>query len=117
MDALPHTQALLKELNQTAAEAGALLRDEAELFVRGIAQTLLLIPVLLFLGIGLWVAINFALSAITHAYTGSIAWAATSVLLIHVLAASVALLSLKRVSSRAFFPETRRALAALRAAS
>ena len=115
MDALPHAQSLLKELNDTAAEAGALLRDEAELFVRGVAQTLLLIPVLLFLLIGLWVALNLAASAITHAYTGSMAWAASSVVALHSIAALIALLSLKRVSARAFFPETRRALAALRA--
>lgn len=117
MDALPHTQSLLKELNDTAAEAAALVRDEAELFVRGVAQTLLLIPVLLFLMIGLWVAMNFAASAITHAYTGSMAWAAGSVLALHLLATLVGLASLKRVSARAFFPETRRALAALRAAT
>ena len=90
MDALPHTQSLLKELNDTAAEAGALLRDEAELFVRGVAQTLLLIPVLLFLLIGLWVALNLAASAITHAYTGSMAWAASSVVALHSIAALIA---------------------------
>lgn len=117
MDALPHTQSLLKELNDTAAEAAALVRDEAELFVRGVAQTLLLIPVLLLLLIGVWVALNFAASAVTHAFTGSMAWAATSVLALHLVAAVLAMLSLKRVSSRAFFPQTRRVLAALRAAS
>lgn len=115
MNALPHSQSLLKELNETAAQAAALVRDEAELFVRGVAQTMLLLPVLLFLAIGLWVALNLAASAVTHAYTGSMAWAAGSVLGLHVLAALMALLSLKRISSRAFFPETRRALAALRA--
>jgi hypothetical protein len=104
---------LLHELNAAASDLTALLRDEIELFARGVVKALLLIPVLLLLTVGCWLALNVLAWALAQWLSASMVVAAFAVFGLHVIAALAALAALQRCTKQASFRETRRAFAAL----